>query len=206
MKKNNKNNKKRTAPRGGGFKSSNLPLTFQPMGGLGLGDVIVKKMTIPGLMIVSSAGGVINLSTSNQTGTVQSNPATEWASFAARYQQYRVRKLVIQGKACLPVNTTAAIHGALYISDFIGSSTPSSSAQVYSDERSIVVPTYRDFSYVATWSRNPNARLWNPTSASVPTANEYGIAYASAGNPSLGLSLVYYALSVEFEVELRGAQ
>jgi len=171
----------------------------------GAGDVIVKRMTLTGTLLTSTAGGVIS-TTLFPTSQVESAPAHEWASFAARYQQYRVRAIRLSGKAVLPVNTATVIHGALFMADYIGSSSPSSAAQVFSDERGKCVATCKDFVYEADWSRNPNAKLWNPTSAAVPTANLFGIAVASDASQTLSVSTTYYVVEQEFVVELRGSQ
>lgn len=169
------------------------------------GDIVTKRMTVPALVISSSAGGAIAVK-SYASGLVQSTPASEWASFAARYQQYRVRRFRVVGKATHPtVDTVATSHSALYIGDYIGSATPGSSAQVLSDESVKENATWQNFSYEATWNRNPNAKLWNPTSAVVPTANEYSIVLASADS-NLASAITYYSAFLEFEVEFRGSQ
>jgi len=175
-----------------------------PMGGDG--DTLVKRLTFPAAGIVSSAGGVIALTTDDDS-IVESAPASEWASFAARYQQYRVRAMRILAKPAVPVNTATVTHGEIYVSDFIGSSAPSSAAQVLSDERNKIFSTSKAFTYEVDWSRNPNAKLWNPTSASIPVANRFGIAYASNPNyAGLSASTTYFSFSYEWVVEFRGSQ
>jgi hypothetical protein len=169
------------------------------------GDQIVKRLTFPAQGLATGAGTVIAV-TNITSGQVQSEPATEWASFAARYQQYRVRAIRVIGKATQPVQSATVLHSALYRGDYIGSSAPSTSAQVFSDENVKECGTYRDFTDIVTWSRNPNAKLWNPTSAIVPTANQFAWTAASASAPLLTTATTYYALSVEWEVEFRGSQ
>lgn len=175
------------------------------------GDVIVKKLTLPSQSISTTAGAIIAVTTTVTSGLVQSNPATEWASFAARYQQYRVRKVrvrmmpVFPGSGNVAAGSTCA--GQLYVSDYIGSSAPTSAAQVLSDEGSRVFSTSKVVNYVTTWARNPNAKLWNPTSAVVPTANEYGVAWASSTvATAMAASQLYFSYDVEWTVEFRGSQ
>jgi len=177
------------------------------------GDQIVKKLTLPSLIVSTSAGAILALNTATTSSLVQSNPATEWASFAARYQQYRVRQVrvrmmpvfpVNQGGAGLGVNTG---HSQLYVADYIGASVPASAAQVLSDERAVVVSTAKGFTFVSTWTKNPNAKLWNPTGAAIPAANVFGIAWASNTNATLmTASVPYFAYDVEWIVEFRGSQ
>jgi hypothetical protein len=169
------------------------------------GDQIVKRMTLPDYVLATGAGTAIPVQgvTSAQ---VQSVPATEWASFAARYQQYRVRAIRVRGKAINPVQSATITHGVLFRGDYIGASLPGSAAQVLSDENVQEVTTCKDFSDVVTWVRNPNARLWNPTSAAIPAANSFAWVCASAPVPALATATTYYALVFEWEVEFRGSQ
>jgi hypothetical protein len=169
------------------------------------GDQIVKRMTFTGDVLSTGAGTVI-LVTTVGSGAVFTVPAAEWASFSARYQQYRVRKIVIRGKAINPVQSATITHSALYRGDFIGNATPASAAQVFSDENMKICTTCEDFVDVVTWERNPNARLWNPTTAAIPIANSFSWVCASPATPALTTATTYYALTLEWEVEFRGSQ
>jgi hypothetical protein len=170
-------------------------------------------MTLPSLVISTTAGAIIAVTTTVDTTLVQSAPATEWASFAARYQQYRVRRVRVRACPVFPVNdgpdgiAVSTGHSSLYVSDFIGTSVPGSAAQVLADEGAKALCTYKPFVYETTWARNPNAKLWNPTSAVIPAANSYGIAWASSTNATMmAASAPYISYDVEWEVEFRGAQ
>lgn len=173
------------------------------------GDVIVKRLTLPGVLLNTVVGtGVIGVGTFN-SGECQSAPASEFASFAARYQQYRVRSFKLVGKAMHPTcDAVVSQHSCLYLSDFIGSSAPSTAAQVLSDEGSRQVETCKDFTFSTTWARNPNAKLWAPTSAAIPTANLLNI--AQGGDPAVNMTAAaaqpIYICHLEWEVEFRGAQ
>jgi hypothetical protein len=171
----------------------------------GAGDQIVKRLTLTGQVLASGAGTVLPV-TEYKTADVQSASAAEWASFAARYQQYRIRAIRVRGKAVLPVQSATAAHSVLYMGDYIGSSTPATAAQVYSDENVREVTTNKDFSYVATWRKNPNAKLWNPTASTIPSANEFSIVVASPATPPVTTATTYYAITEEWEVEFKGSQ
>jgi len=177
----------------------------------GAGDVITKRLTLPGAVISSTAGGLLAVNASADSNLVQTGPASEWASFAARYQQYRVRALrlimepVFPGSGT-PVGAAVVGHGPLYVSDYIGSSAPSTAAQVLSDERALVTNTSRKVDFTVDWARNPNAKLWNPTSAPPPTANTYGIAFAGHPSGPLTAATAYYTTTFEWVVEFRGSQ
>jgi hypothetical protein len=169
------------------------------------GDQIVKRMTLSGQSFATGAGTVLPVQ-AYTSGEVQSLPAAEWASFAARYQQYRVRAIRVTGKATQPIQSATISHSVLYRGDYLGAAVPGSAAQVLSDEEVKSCGTTRDFTDVVTWKRNPNARLWNPTSAAIPTANSFAWVGASPTLPALTTATTYYALVVEWEVEFRGSQ
>jgi hypothetical protein len=169
------------------------------------GDQIVKRFTFGGGVFATGAGTTL-IVTSVTSALVQSAPATEWASFAARYQQYRVRAIKVTGKAINPVETATITHGLLYRGDYIGSATPASAVQVLSDEKVKVVTTNKDFTDIVTWQRNPNAQLWNPTSAAIPVANQFAWVSATPALPALTTATTYYGVVFEWEVEFRGSQ
>jgi len=169
------------------------------------GDQIVKRMTLSGQTFSTGAGTALPVQ-AYTSAEAQSLPAAEWASFAARYQQYRVRAIRVRGKAINPVQNATVSHSVLFRGDYIGASAPGSAVQVLSDENVSECCTCRDFSDVVTWTRNPNAKLWNPTNAAIPVANQFAWVAASPSTPALSTATVYYALVVEWEVEFRGSQ
>lgn len=169
------------------------------------GDQIVKRMTLSGSTAATGAGTVITI-TPIKSSDCYTYPASEWASFAARYQQYRVRAFRVTGKATQPIQTSSVTHSVMFVGDFIGSSTPTTAAQVLSDEMVMLRDTHSDFVYEATWDKNPNAKLWNPTSAVIPVANTFNVVYCTPATPPLTTATTYYAIVVEWEVEFRGSQ
>jgi hypothetical protein len=176
------------------------------------GDILVKRLTYQAGTQSSTAGGVIAVTTAIGAALVQSAPAAEWASFAARFQQYRVRsvRLILEpafpgsGTPTVSVNTA---HSTLYVSDFIGTSAPTTAAQILSDEGAVILNTSKRVDFTVDWARNPNAKLWNPTSAALPAANSFSIAFASDSvAANLPASIVMYSTTVEWVVEFRGSQ
>lgn len=169
------------------------------------GDVIRKRLTFTGSVLATGAGTSIPV-TFVSSSSVQSLPALEWASFSARYQQYRVRAIRVTGLALNPVQATTLTHGSLYRGDFLGLSMPGSQAEVFADENVRTVSTHTSFQDVVNWNRNPNAKLWNPTSAGTPTANTFSWVVASSTVPALTTGTSYYSVLYEWDVEFRGAQ
>jgi len=175
------------------------------------GDIIVKRLTLPEGAVSSTAGGIIAVDAVATTGQCQSLPASEWASFAARYQQFRVRAVTVILEPIFPGSgtpTAAATvgHSTLYVGDYIGTAVPGSAAQVLSDERGICINTSKRMVYTVDWARNPNAKLWNPTSAALPAANSMGIAIASNTTVALPAATAIYTTTVMWDVEFRGSQ
>jgi hypothetical protein len=174
------------------------------------GDILVKKLTLPTTSLSTTAGGIIAVKTFDAS-LVETVPASEWASFAARYQQYRVRSVQMILEPRYPFTTAAPSgggsgHGALYVGDYIGTATPTSAAQILSDEGSLVTNTCRRVVFTVDWARNPNAKLWNPTSAALPTSNTYGIAVSSSANSVMSASTAFFDVQLEWIVEFRGSQ
>jgi len=185
---------------------------------LGAGDQIIKKLTLPGITLTTGVAGTFPLTTIT-AAEVQSVPATEWTSFATRYQQFRVRKIRIRLFPMqkyftdVAVGTSGPTSGYIatcVASDFIGSASPVSATQCLSDEGSRQFSQIDRFAMTCDWSRNPNARLWNPTSAALPTANSYGIALACISaffnQGAIVNGSVLFTGNVEWEVEFRGSQ
>jgi hypothetical protein len=169
------------------------------------GDVITKRLTTTNTLS-TNGGGVIPV-TSYTAGQVQSDPASEWASFAARYQQFRVKGISI---TLMPYYTeyyylVGIFCPNLAIGDYLGTSAPASFTQVLSDENTVLRNGNHVFTHAITWARNPNAKLWNPTSAALPAANNYAICLASLNN--LGAdTFTLFSVVIEWDVEFRGAQ
>jgi hypothetical protein len=173
------------------------------------GDIFYKRLTTSGT-ITSSGVGTIALATPSNS-LVQSAPATEWASFAARYQQYRVKVFKV---TLIPRYTENYVNGVVVvpnqlmaIADYIGVSAPTTFAQLLSDERVEIHSTASQIRKSVSWARNPNAQLWNPTNAAIPAANTMGICFASSTTtPQLPVGTVYFDYLYEFFVEFRGSQ
>jgi hypothetical protein len=169
------------------------------------GDLITKRLTAT-LALSSSVGGVIPVTAYN-TAQVQSDPAFEWASFAARYQQFRVKGISV---TLMPYLTEYYYNVGLNcwnlaIGDYLGTSVPANFSQVLADENIVLRNGNHVITHAITWARNPNAKLWNPTSAALPAANNYGICLASLNSNVIGV-FAFYSVVIEWDVEFRGAQ
>jgi len=173
---------------------------------MGAGDVLVKKMTIANGSIAATAGSLVAV-TNFSSSLVESAPATEWASFAARYQQYRVKKMRLILTPWDNVSQNGIVNEmTMYSADFIGSTVPGSAAQVLADESSSIFTSFSKHVKSASSKRNLNADLWNPTNAAIPVANQYGIAIASSTTGGAVAAGTVFTYTIEFIVEFRGSQ
>jgi hypothetical protein len=173
--------------------------------GISTGDLINKRCTSGFKTISSTAGGGILL---GQLLSSDVNTYTEFASMAARYQLYRVKKL---RATFLPRYNTfyAAVtepQGVFCISDTKLGILPSNSNQVLADEGAVVMPQGKEFSYEASWTSNPNAKLWTTTNSTILVSNTYGMNFISAQSDFIPVSSVVYDYYVEAQVEFMSAQ
>jgi hypothetical protein len=171
------------------------------------GDIITKRLTLPSLVLTTTGGAGTNIPvTTFSSALVQSSPATEWASFAARYQEYRVKALKVIGKAIAPIQDVNYSHSTLYMGDFSIGAGPATFSQVLSDENVKLVGTHQDFVNLVTWKKNPNAKLWTSTANAIPALSQFAACFASTSTPPLSAITVYYSVTLEWLVEFRGSQ
>jgi hypothetical protein len=175
----------------------------------GIHDNLVKRMTVGSQVLTTSAFGIIPVTTNLQSDQCSQFPSTEWASYAARFQQYRVRRMRLHFDPCLNVNSVAGVASlnllsVLYFSDFDSTSIPTSAAQIIADANFRKYSTAKSFTYTTTWEKNPNAKLWSPTNAAIPALSRFGVAFCSHTNVNLlPINTIIYTYLMDFEVELQ---
>jgi len=170
-----------------------------------------RTITAPvGVEIATTAGGIV-APTYVSSGFAFTN-GQEFASYAARFSEYRVRQMTCHFIAChpaqVPTATVGADHGVIYLGQIEDQVTAATGSLVLAYYGREVRPTYQSFRKTVTWDRNPNAKLWNPVGAAIPAGNTFGIEYGTqpfATNPLIA-STTYFVQVTEFEVEFRGEQ
>lgn len=168
------------------------------------GDIVTKRITYSTTATFAALGSVTGISSQNAKAS-----GVEWSSFAARYQAFRVKSMRLSFIANCPVqeiNGSSINHGVLFCGDTLVSNAPGSIQQILSDERSVVHPTWKCFTFTASWLRNPNARLWNTVTSAIPAANQYQIVFGSPDTYTASTSVQCYDIIVEYDVEFRGSQ
>jgi hypothetical protein len=172
-------------------------------------DTVIVKMVFANQVITTTAFGVVNVTTTLQSDQCSQFPSGSWASYAARFGQYRVHSMAMHLYPTLPVNSTSAAAGqisTMHFSDFIATYIPSTAAGIVGDSSWREFSTGKPITFRANWARNPNAKLWSPTSAAIPIDRRYGIAYCSHTNINLlPVATIIFTYSAEFLVEFMQA-
>lgn len=169
-------------------------------------DTLVRRFSIGSQVVTTSAFGIVPVTTNLQSDQCSQFPSTEWASYAARFGQYRVLKMSLHFKPTMPVNSgviATNLLSSMYFSDFMATTIPTTAASIVADRSFREFSTGRAFVYTTTWNRNPNAKLWTPTSTAIPATSRYGIAFCSHPNVNLlPVNQILFTMYMEFEVEL----
>lgn len=168
------------------------------------GSSIVKRMTAVATVTTNGAGATGFVLTSSGVQSL----STEWASFAARYLDYRVLQIkatyepsIVVNTVNTAVNTTILPVGAI-VSDPSGSASLTSVAAAWALEQAKTLTLARRWKQVVRASQEEHM-LFNPTSAVIPVANRFQITgFADGGSATQTYGRLYY----EWIVELRGAQ
>jgi len=163
---------------------------------------------------VMTYSGVINTTTGSVFGAAVGSglvtSATEFASMATRYQEFRVLAMKLHwvprfGQA----NESCAVaeSGQPVGCVFIGGVAPSSVAAFLAcDGFKVATSTSKHLMLEVDSRVNPNAKFWAPSSASPPAANQFGICVRHPGTCPANLNntnaIDYY---VEFVVQWRTA-
>lgn len=169
------------------------------------GSSIVKRMTFT-TTVTSGAGGTFGLLlTSNAVKTL---PATEWSSFAVRYNDFRVLKLKVSYTPYRLVNTQNAgtalfSAGAGYIArDPSGSAAGGSRAVVLALEGSKSISLLRPWKMTILASQREHL-IFSATSIGIAASSLFQLVAYIGG---LDNTTLYGEVTYEWVVELRGAQ
>jgi len=169
------------------------------------GDIIVKRLTSSSSINANVGGTAITVASVSSNSAVST---TEFASFAARYQEFRVVEMRFTFLPFHPTcDTAVSAHGSFLLGDYIGGNVPATASQLLSDESVMRSSTFKRTEYVLTWKGFPNGKLWNSTAGTIPTANQMAIAYGTGpvGFTTTASTPIFEVLK-EFVVEFRGSQ
>jgi hypothetical protein len=173
--------------------------------------VIERRIVATGTISTNAAGFIVsNFVTTDQARSLGS----DFGSFASRYTAFRVRACRIRLFPLVDVTMAVNVGG--------GAVTPHPQALVFASYREgLSYATYasaasgtdsrifcgreRCIEYSADWSNNPDAKLWSPTNAAIPTSNVFGIQFLDTGAaPASGISTVYYRSVLDWDVQFQG--
>jgi len=132
--------------------------------------------------------------------------ATEFASMAARYQEYRV--LAIRVKWRPHYSQQSDPDSGLPMSAVFTAATAPTTVLAFaaSDGFEVSKAFCKAMDRTIEWSMNPNARLWCDRGSSIPPANAFGVAFRHPGLCTAALNgFVVVDAYLEYDVEWRTA-
>jgi len=168
------------------------------------GDTIIKRMTKTATITSNGAG---NCTFTVKSSDVQSSPATEWASFAARYVSYRVLKIKV---TLVPLDSANTVFTGSQMIGLFLAEDPSGIASVTTENAIAALKRVKLYAnannnlvkFVANASEEDHL-LWTETTIVIPTTGRYQIwGFSNTG----AVSHPYYFALYEWIVELRGSQ
>lgn len=161
-------------------------------------ETLVRRLTTVNGSISTGVTGLIapgNIASAGVTGT------NEWASYAARFTNYRVRSIEVQGRPNLPVNTTAIGMTQMYICPFVGGAVPVLAATIWSNPEAKFFGTHKSFGIKTIIPKIMlDAKLFTSVSAAIPAGDQFGLAFI--GSTSTGaVSTPMWQTSAIWEAE-----
>jgi len=161
--------------------------------------------------LVGSLTGVTGNPMAYSVGSNNASASFEFSNCALLYQEYRVRairmKVVPRFRDNIQSPASIPYPGALVSGGFVMGAGAATPAAIFAESNSKVSPEWTAPEQLVTWELNPNAKLWTPTSATISTANQFGVQLLSTGNcPAFYNTVTTADTFVEFDVEFRTAQ
>jgi hypothetical protein len=169
---------------------------------------IVRRIAVAGTVSTAGTGFIAaGFVTSDQARSLGS----DFASFAARYTQFRVRAVRMRMYPLVDANTAVTAGG--------GAVTPHPTAIAMAAYKSnLSYGTYssvctgnnakifqgreRCIEYSIDWSNYPDAKFWSASNAAIPTDQVYGFQYQDSGTaPASAVSTTYYRTVLDWIVE-----
>lgn len=156
---------------------------------------LIKRLTLFSTVSTNAASGLITFVVTRASNITSAN---EWASYAARFRSYRVRKLRV---TFFPASTStqadpiAAANSTLsscLVTSTFGVNVPLTIAEALADGECQLSPTVgREPFYVScTWDKNPASKLYTSTGSAIPALSDFGIALGSHPLTTIGVNLV----------------
>jgi len=171
-----------------------------------------ERVTLP-TTLSTSAGGFIPATQITSDGC---RGATEWASFAARYTQFRVKSMRIRLIPIVDATTAVTAGGGavtphptgLCFAQYAEGLGYGNYAGVYAGAGAkLFNGSERIIEYAFDWRGNPDAKLFSATNAAIPTSQIFGVQFQDSGvAPASAVSTVYYRLYTDWEVEFKFSQ
>lgn len=153
--------------------------------------VFVRRMALSYSTLSTGVGGTLAWSAIANTSNVQVS-CPDFASCANIYGAYRVRAMEVHLLPAFVVNTTAVtVPLCVATCTFQAGAAPANYAAIVDGSNVQMLSGYKQYKLTCDDRRDPNARLWTPTSAAVPTGNNFGIVICGSTTTSTASTLIW---------------
>lgn len=134
-----------------------------------------RRMALATSSVSTSAGGVVTLTTLVNSSTSITG-AADFSSCANMYVAYRVLAFEVRLLPFFPVNTTTVtVPVSIAVGPFMTGAGFTTFAGALDDSRSRCVSGYKEHTFYADNDGDLSAKLWNPTTGSIPSAQSFGL-------------------------------
>jgi len=175
----------------------------------GIGDAL--KIYRRRCTLVNSLTGVTGNPMAYSVGSNNATASFEFSNLALLYQEYRVRairaRVIPRFRDNIQSVASVPYPGTIVSGSYAAGAAAATPAAVFAEAHAKTNPEWTAPENLVTWDVNTNAKLWSATSATVPTANQFGVQFLSTGNcPAFYNTVTTADTFVEFDIEFRTVQ
>ncbi len=175
--------------------------------------VVVRRRLVNSATLSTNGAGYIGAQNVTSDGA---RSASDFSSFASRYNQFRVRAIRVRLVPIVDATTAVTVGG--------GAVTPHPTALIFAQYRGNNAFTSYDanaaganaklfngrekvIEYTADWAMNPDAKLWCDSNAAIPNEQRFGIQFQDpAVAPASSASTAYFRRLFDYDIEFMGPQ
>jgi len=185
--------------------SATRKIPRDPFSALKANQTIQVRLSFP-FTLSTSAAGIIN-PTAFGSSNAQSDPATGFTSYAARFNNYRVLAIRFQLQPLFNFASDSALTsalGQLYLCEYYGSLPPSTQAAIANSPSLKCFSTGQNIKYKIVPHSFPNWKFYAATSTGIIAENSYGVALCTNNLVTLPTSQPIFSVLYEWVVEFMG--
>lgn len=128
----------------------------------------------------------------------------EWGSYAARFQEFRVKAVHIRAIPKFPQAYSGVAHSVVAWAHQENNTSAITAASILAADGVRVGSTTKAIVLTTTWSENNNAKLWTAIATTLPAANVFGMVIGSPSTASaITTGSTFYNVIDSYDVEFR---